>query len=323
MPLFTHAELADAAKLVHQQVPATPQYSWPTINKRAGCEVWVKHENHTPTGAFKVRGGVTFLHWLQQAYPDVAGIITATRGNHGQSQARSATAAGLGSKILVPNGNSKEKNTAMRAFGAEVIEHGKDFNDAVEEALRLADAENLFMVPAFHPELIRGVATYALELFSAVKELDVVYVPIGCGSGICSLITARDAMGLSTRIVGVVATEAPAAKHSFEAGYRVSSVSASTFADGAAVRVPVEGAFEIYSKGADSIVEVSEAQIAEAMRMIFHDTHNIAEGAGAMGLAALLQDENRFGKRSAFVLSGGNIDTDMFAQVLAGGVPAA
>ncbi len=321
MPLFTHAELIDAAKLVHPQVPATPQYTWPTLNERAACEVWVKHENHTPTGAFKVRGGVTFMHWLKQAHPDVAGIITATRGNHGQSQARSATAAGLASKILVPKGNSTEKNIAMRAFGGDVIEYGNDFNEAAEEALRLAGAENLFMVPAFHPELIRGVATYALELFNAVKDIDVVYVPIGCGSGICSLITARDAMGLKTRIVGVVATEAPAAKRSFDLGKMVSSDSANTFADGAAVRVPVADAFDIYSKGADAIAEVSEQQIAKAMRILFHDTHNIAEGAGAMGLAALLQDENRHGKRSAFILSGGNIDTQLFAQVLSGGTP--
>ncbi len=319
--MFTKTELSDAAALVYQHMPATAQYSWPTLNKRVGTELWVKHENHTPTGAFKVRGGITFAHWLKKAHPQVQGIITATRGNHGQSQARAATAAGIKAKIIVPLGNSTEKNTAMRAFGAEVIEHGDDFNVAAVEASRLAEAEGLFMVPAMHKELIRGVASYGLELMTAVPDLDTIYVPIGCGSGICSLITVRDALGLKTRIVGVVSTRAPAAKHSFDSGEIKASDAADTFADGAAVRVPVKEAFDIYSAGADRIVEVTDDQVAEAMRILFHDTHNIAEGAGAMALAAVMQDEKRFGKKVAAILSGGNIDTAMFAAVLAGETP--
>ncbi|MGI9290999.1 MAG: threonine dehydratase, partial [Gammaproteobacteria bacterium] len=206
MSLFTKKDLKLAATLVHSQMPATPQYLWPLLSEMAGTKVWVKHENHTPTGAFKVRGGITFMDWLKRAHPEAGGIVTATRGNHGQSQARAASSAGLKSKILVPHGNSPEKNLAMRAFGGTVIEFGQDFDEAKIEAGRIAEEEGLFMVPPFHKELVRGVATYAFELFTAVPELDTVYVPIGCGSGICGLISARDALGLSTRIVGVVST---------------------------------------------------------------------------------------------------------------------
>ena len=196
MPIFGKDEIEQAARLVCKFMAPTPQYVWPLLCRRAGATVWVKHENHTPTGAFKIRGGITFIDWLKRNNPQVAGIITATRGNHGQSQARAATAAGLKAKILVPHGNSVEKNAAMRAFGAEVIEFGRDFDEARVEAMRLADAEDLFMVPPFHLELVRGVATYALELFTEVATLDTVYVPIGCGSGICGIITVRDFLGV-------------------------------------------------------------------------------------------------------------------------------
>jgi threonine dehydratase len=322
MALFHREELEDAARLVHARMPPTPQFVWPQIGEKANATVWVKHENHTPTGAFKVRGGITFMDWLRHAHPGARGIITATRGNHGQSQARAAVAAGLEAKILVPRGNSVEKNAAMRAFGATVVEFGEDFDEARIEAARLSEIDSLFMVPPYHRELVRGVATYALELFGAVPDLDTVYVPIGCGSGICGLIAVRDVLGLETRIVGVVSTEAQAAKLSFEAGRLIETDTAKTFADGMAVRVPVAEAFEVYSRGADRIVAVSDDEVAEAMRIYYRDTHNVAEGAGAASLAALMRERDAMrGRNVGVILCGGNIDADLFATVLGGGTP--
>jgi len=322
MRTLSRSELEGAARLIYAHMPPTPQFVWPALCEKVQATVWVKHENHTPTGAFKIRGGIAFADWLKRAHPDVQGIITATRGNHGQSQAKAATAAGLQVKILVPRGNSEEKNAAMRGFGGIVTEFGEDFDDARVEAVRLSKEENLFMVPPFHRELVRGVASYALELFTAAPDLDTVYVPIGCGSGICGVISARDALGLNTRIVGVVSAEALAVKLSFEAGRLIETNSATTFADGIAVRVPVSDAFQIYSKGADRIVAVTEDEVAEAIRIYFRDTHNVAEGAGAASLAALLQEEGRMrGKTVAVVLTGGNIDTRDFATVLQGKTP--
>jgi threonine dehydratase len=322
MPFFAKSDLEQAAYLVHTHLPPTPQFVWPQLCERVGATVWVKHENHTPSGAFKIRGGITFVDWLQRTHPDVQGIITATRGNHGQSQARAATAAGLQVKILVPRGNSPEKNAAMRGCGATVIEYGDDFDNARVEAQRLAEEEKLFMVPAFHRELVRGVASYALELFAAATNLDTVYVPVGCGSGICGVIAIRDALGLRTKVVGVVSTRAMAVKLSFESGDLTETDSAATFADGIAVRVPVKEAFEIYSKGADRIVAVSDDEIAAAIRIYFSDTHNAAEGAGAAALAALLSEKDRVqGKTVAVILTGGNIDTEDFAAVLQGTTP--
>jgi threonine dehydratase len=322
MPLFTSADLETAAALVYRYMSPTPQYSWPLLNKAVGTEVWVKHENHTPTGAFKVRGGITFIDWLKRTQPDVRGICTATRGNHGQSQARAATADGPVAKTSVPAGDSPEKNAAMAAFGGEVIIHGADFDVARNEAMRVAQEENLAPVPPFHSELVRGVATYALEFFTAAPDLDTVYVPIGCGSGICAVITVRDALGLRTKVVGVVSTEAQAAKLSFEAGRLIETKSANTFADGMAVRIPVQEAFDIYSRGAERIVAVSDAEVAEAMRSFYRCTHNVAEGAGAAPLAALMQERKIMGaKRVGVIHCGGNIDTQHFLTVLKGGVP--
>lgn len=324
MALFGIDDIEDAARLIYRQMQATPQYVWPLLGERTGSTVWVKHENHTPTGAFKVRGGITFMDWLKRTHPGTPGIVTATRGNHGQSQARAATAAGLKAKILVPFGNSVEKNAAMRAFGADLIEFGSDFDEARIEAMRLAEAEGLFPVPPFHRELLRGVATYALELFGAARDLDTVYVPIGCGSGICGVIAVRDALGLATEVVGVVSTEAAGAKLSFEAGKLIETNSANTIADGMAVRVPVQEAFDIYAKGASRIVAVSDDEIAAAMRILYSDTHNLAEGAGAAALAALLQEKHRMrGKKVGIILSGGNVDLPLYAKVLAGDAPKA
>tara|TARA_R110002020_G_scaffold18931_22_gene65511 strand:- start:3156 stop:4124 length:969 start_codon:yes stop_codon:yes gene_type:complete len=320
--MFTLEEIEKAAALVHRHMAPTPQYSWPLINRELGIETWVKHENHTPTGAFKVRGGITFIDWLKRTKPDARGICTATRGNHGQSQARAATAAGLKAKIYVPEGNSLEKNAAMSGFGAEVVIFGHDFDEARLEAVRVAEVEGLAIVPPFHRELARGVASYAYELFSAQPDLDTVYVPIGCGSGICSTIAVRDALGLKTRIVGVVSTEAQAAKLSVEAGALVETGTARTFADGMAVRVPVKEAFDIYATGAERIVAVSDDEVAEAIRIYFRSSHNVAEGAGAAPLAALMQEKARMqGKRVGVILCGGNIDTGKFITVMQGGTP--
>ncbi|MEO0730122.1 MAG: threonine dehydratase, partial [Pseudomonadota bacterium] len=293
--MFTTEDLDAACALVHTQMPPTPQYQWPLLSQRVGADVWVKHENHTPTGAFKVRGGITFVDWLKRAHPTVPGIVTATRGNHGQSQARAATAAGMTAKVLVPFGNSKEKNHAMRAFGADLIEFGDDFDTARVEAMRLAEVDGLYPVPPFHRELVRGVATYAYELFSSVPDIDAVYVPIGCGSGICGTIAARDALGLKTDVIGVVSDGAQTAKLSVEAGQLIATNAATTFADGMAVREPVQAAFDIYSKGAERIVSVSDDEVAEAIRAFFTDTHNVAEGAGAAPLAALMQERDVMG----------------------------
>lgn len=317
MHTLTRDDIEQAARHLYQFMPATAQYAWPLLAERLGCRVWVKHENHTPTGAFKARGGLTFVHWLKREHPEAKGIVTATRGNHGQSLALAATALGLKALIVVPQGNSVEKNNAMRGFGGEVVEYGRDFDEAREEAARLAHAQGFYLVPPFHPELVKGVATYGLELFQAVPDLDTVYVPIGCGSGICGVIAARDALGLKTQVVGVVSTEADAAKSSFETGRLCETPSANTFADGLAVRKPIPEAFAIYGAAAARIVAVSDAEIAEAMRVYYTDTHNLVEGAGAAALAALMQErEAMLGKKVGVILSGGNIDRPVYAKLI-------
>jgi threonine dehydratase len=319
---FTTSELEAALRLVHSQMDPTPQHHWPLLSARTGAEVWVKHENHGPIGAFKARGAITFIDWLRRTHPDATGIITATRGNHGQAQARAATRAGLRAIIYVPHGNSVEKNAAMRALGAELREFGDDFDAARQEAMRVAASEALFPVPPFHRELVRGVATYALEFFRAAPTLDAVYVPIGAGSGICGVIAARDALGLQTEVIGVVAERADGARRSAIAGRVIETPSSLTFADGMAVRVPVAEALAIYRRGAARIVAVSEDAIADAIRAYYTDTHNLAEGAGAAPLAALVAESAlQAGGRVGLVLSGGNIDAQLFAEILDGSTP--
>lgn len=311
-------DVEDAAALVYAAMPPTPQYAWPLLARRTGCEVWVKHENHTPTGAFKVRGGLVYMARLKREQPAVAGVVSATRGNHGQSIALAAAKVGIAATIVVPLGNSVEKNAAMRAFGAELVEAGHDFDAARETAMRLAGERGLSMVPSFHRDLVRGVATYALELFRATPPLDTVYVPIGLGSGICGVIAVRDVLGLLTKVVGVVSTEAPAYALSFAAGKVVATNSANTMADGMAVRGPDAEALDIIRKGAERIVQVSDAEIATAMRAYYEDTHQLTEGAGAASLAALMQErERQAGKRVGLVLSGGNIDRPLYLRALA------
>lgn len=313
-------EIESAAAIVHGAMPSTAQYAWPLLARRTGCETWVKHENHTPTGAFKVRGGLVFMDRLKRRSPGTGGVISATRGNHGQSIALAAARNGIAATIVVPHGNSVEKNAAMRAFGAELLEAGHDFDAAKDTAMKLADERGLVMVPSFHRDLVAGVASYALELFRAAPPLDTVYVPIGLGSGICGTIAVRDALGLTTKIVGVVSTEAPAYALSFAAGKVVPTNSADTMADGMAVRGPDAQALEVILKGADRIVQVSDAEIGAAMRAYYEDTHQLTEGAGAAALAALLQERERMeGKRVGLILSGGNIDRPLYLRTLAEG----
>jgi threonine dehydratase len=311
--MFNREELEDAHCQVHAVFPGTPQYRWPLLAERAGTEVWVKHENHTPTGAFKVRGGLIHLERLAREKLAPNGIISATRGNHGQSLAFAGQRFGVPVTIVVPHGNSVEKNAAMQAFGARLIEHGSDFDTARVEAMRLAEQDGITFAPSFHRDLVLGVATWALELFEAAPGLDILYVPIGLGSGICGAILARDLLGLKTEIVGVQSENAPSFALSFKAGHVVETNSADTKADGLATRVPDPAALAIIAKGASRIVTVSDDEIADAVRAYWTDTHNLAEGAGASPLAALIKERDRIKGRTAGVpLTGGNIDMALF-----------
>jgi threonine dehydratase len=313
--MFNLAELEQAHELVRQAVPPTSAHAWPLLSERLGASVTVKHENHTPTGAFKVRGGLTYVDRLKRERSNTPGLISATRGNHGQSLAFAGLRYGLPVTIYVPHGNSIEKNRAMRALGATLVEHGDDFQAAREEAYRRAAIGGLEIVPAFHSDLVLGVATYALELLRKAPDLDLLYVPIGQGSGICGCILVRDLLGLRTEIVGVQSTLAPSYALSFAAGTVVTTETCNTLADGMATRIPDADALAIIRKGASRIVQVTDDEIAVAMRALWTDTHNLAEGAGAAPLAAALQEKNRIqGRHVGLVLSGGNIDFDLFRQ---------
>ncbi len=314
---LTLAQIESAAGIVYDVMSPTPQYCWPLVCRRLGTEVWVKHENHTPVGAFKIRGGLVYVHELASQSDRPRGVISATRGNHGQSVGFAARRYGIPATIVAPFGNSREKNTAMRALGVDLVEHGDDFQAAREYAVGLAKDRDLHMVPSFHPLLVRGVATYALELLRHVGDLDVIYVPIGLGSGICGMIAARDALGLSTGIVGVVSKHAPAYQLSFEQRVPVEHPTTTQLADGVACRTPEAAALEIIWHGADRIVSVTDDEVAAAMRALFEDTHNVAEGAGAASFAAALSEKDTLsGKKVGIVISGGNVDREVFAKVL-------
>ncbi len=320
--MFTHEEFKLAREAVHAAMGPTLANRWPLLEEAAGTEVWVKHENHTPVGAFKVRGGLNYLARLAQSENRPAGLISATRGNHGQSIPFAAARYGLPVTIVVPKGNSVEKNAAMAALGAELIEHGENFDAARAHAMKLAEERGLHMVPAYHPWLIAGVATYARELFDTAGELDAVYAPIGMGSGVSGLIAMRDMLGLKTQIIGVVAAGADAYLRSFRAGRPVSAA-ARSFADGMAVGEPHPQAVAHINAGAERIIAVDDEAIAQAVRLIYTTTHNVAEGAGAAALAALMAERDRMsGKRCAVILSGGNIDAVKFAAILQGRTPA-
>lgn len=310
--------LRAAAEIVHAVVPPTPQYCWPLLSQAMGAVVWVKHENHTEVGTFKMRGGLTYLHALHRREPEPRGVIAATRGNHGQSIALAARQSGMTATIVVPHGNSVEKNAAMRALGAELIEAGDDFQASREMAEQLAAERGLHFVPSYHEDLVAGVVSYWLEFFEATP-LDVVYVPIGMGSGICAAVQARDALGLSTRIVGVVSAHARCYAYSFEQGAVVSAPVSTRLADGLACRTPDAGALEVIGAGVDAIIAVTDDEVAKAIRLYLSTTHNVAEGAAAAALAgAWQQREQLAGLRVGLPLTGGNIDRAVLAQVLAG-----
>jgi threonine dehydratase len=312
------AALEAAAGQVYQYMQPSPQLRWPLLSARCGCDVWVKHENHNPTGAFKVRGGLTYMQRLKAASPEVSGVVTATRGNHGQSVAFAAAKHGLKAVVVVPEGNNADKNRAMVALGAELIVHGRDFDAAIPRAAQLAQERGLHKMPSFDMDLVEGVATYSLELLQAQPGLKRVYVPIGLGSGICGMVCARNALGLDTEIIGVVSTEADCYALSLQAGECIATDSADTLADGVAVRTPSPEALSIMLGNVSRIVKVSDAEVLAAMKYYFSDTHNIAEGAAAAPLAAALQeaDLNR-GQSIGLILSGGNIDSDLYMRALA------
>jgi len=324
MQLPSLDQIHSAQSSIYRYMPATPQYSWPLLNQRLGAELWVKHENHTPVGAFKLRGALVYATWLKQNTPDLAGIVAATRGNFGQGVATAARLLSLKAVIVVPHGNSAEKNRAMVAQGAELIEHGHDFQASLEFARELARDQGFAMLESFHERLVWGTATYALELFQAAPLLDAVYVPIGMGSSICGMAAARNALNLSAEIIGVVSAESPASAISFRERRLVDAPARSLLADGLACRKPDPEAMEIIWNQATRVVEVTEEEIAEAMAIYYQDTHNIAEGAGAASLAAALQEKDSLrGRRVGAILTGGNVDRDLYISALCGTLQSA
>lgn len=316
-PLPALAEIESAKALIRPHIRETPTYRWPLLETRLGCELWLKHENHTPVGAFKIRGGLVYLNELKRAQPGVHGVIAATTGNHGQSIAFAARLNGLRAVIVVPHGNNPEKNNAMRSLGAELVEHGGEFQEALEFSRELATRENLHAVPSFHPWLVRGVATYGLEMFRSVPGINAVFVPIGLGSGFCGIAAAREALGLKTKIIGVVSAHAPAYALSFQQRRLVEQPSTTRVAEGVACKTPNEDALEHIIRHAHDIVTVSDDEAVAAMREIVQATHNIAEGAGALAFAALKKSRDQWqGKRIACVLTGGNASMTLLASVL-------
>lgn len=319
MPLPTLAQIREAQAVVYRHMQPTPQYSWPLVNQRLGIEAWIKHENHTPVGAFKLRGALVYMDWIKQSQPEVKGVVAATRGNHGQGVGMAARLAGLRAVIVVPHGNSREKNRAMLAQGVELVEEGQDFQESLEFARRLAVERDYAMVDSFHERLVMGTATYAIELFEAAPLLDTVYVPIGLGSSICGVSAARNALGLKTEIVGVVSSQSPSYSLSFKQRKLVESPSLTAIADGLACRTPNASAMEAIWGSVSRIIEVTDAEIADGMRALYEDTHNLAEGAGAAAFAAAMKEKHLLaGKQIGIILTGGNIDRQAYAEVLAG-----
>jgi threonine dehydratase len=317
--MLTLKDIEAASRVVYQQFQATPQYRWALSSKRLGTDCWMKHENHTPVGAFKIRGGLTYFDALESRGSLPQEVISATRGNHGQSMGWAARAHGVACTIVVPLGNSVETNAAMRGLGVTLIEHGDDFQAAREFAINLAKERDAHMVPSFHPDLVRGVATYWWEFFKAVPNMNVVYVPIGMGSGAVSAITAKLALGSKVKIVGVVSSHATAYADSIAAGRVIEAPVTTVLADGMACRIPDQAALDVLIPHIDDIVKVTDDEVAQAMRDIYADTHNVAEGAGAASFAAAMQERATLkGKVVGTTLCGGNVDASVFARVLAG-----
>jgi threonine dehydratase len=319
MNLPTLPQIEDAQAIVYRYMSPTPQYTWPLLNQRLSAEVWIKHENHTPVGAFKLRGALVYIEWLKQTQPGVAGVVAATRGNHGQGVGMAARLIGLKAVIVVPHGNSPEKNRAMQAQGVELVEHGHDFQESLEFARALATERSFAMVDSFHERLVMGTATYALEFFKGAPPLDAIYVPIGLGSSICGVAAARNALGIKTEIIGVVSAQSPSYALSFSQHKIVEAPAATLIADGLACRKPNPSAMESIWNNVARIVEVSDAEIVDAMRVYYQDTHNLAEGAAAAALAASIRQASVLGgRRIGLVLTGANVDAAVFAKILAG-----
>lgn len=319
MNLPTLAQIEEAQAIVYRYMLPTPQYTWPLLNQRLGTEAWIKHENHTPVGAFKLRGALVYIEWLKQTQPGLAGVVAATRGNHGQGVGMAAGLIGVKAVIVVPHGNSPEKNRAMQAQGVELVEHGHDFQESLEFACTLATERGFAMVDSFHERLVMGTATYALEFFKGAPPLDAIYVPIGLGSSICGVAAARDALGIKTEIVGVVSAQSPSYALSFSQHKIVEAPAATLIADGLACRKPNPSAMESIWNNVARIVEVSDAEIVDAMRVYYQDTHNLAEGAAAAALAASIRQASILGgRRIGLVLTGANVDAAVFAKILTG-----
>jgi threonine dehydratase len=313
------AAIAEAADFLRELVPPTPQFVWPQVAAAFGAEVWIKHENHTPIGAFKARSVAVYFRELLRREPGIAGVITATRGNHGQAVGLAARLFKLPATIYVPRGNSVEKNAAMRALGAALVEHGDDFQESREEAMRVAARDGLHLVPSYHLDIVKGVATYWAELFRAAPDLDVIYVPIGMGSGICAAAAARNLFSPRTKIVGVCSAHALASARSFAAREVVEAPVSTKLGDGMACRKLDGESIATMVENVERIVEVTDAELAEAMRAIFRMTHNVAEGAGAAGFAAAWRERASLaGRRVGLPMTGGNVDAPAFADVLAG-----
>jgi threonine dehydratase len=316
--MFTPQEIKVAQDCVYASLRPTPQFEWPLLSEALGAQVWVKHENHQPVGAFKVRGGLTYFDALMKREPNLSGVIAATRGNHGQSVGFAARKAGVNATIVVPHGNSVEKNAAMRALGVELIEHGSEFQESREHAARLATERGLHFVPSYHRDLLLGVMTYWIEFFEAVQP-DVTYVPIGMGSGFCAAAAAQKHTGARTKLIGVVSAHATAYMDSFKARRLLEAPVSTQIADGMACRVPDQDALDVILREAHDVIAVSDDEVKAAMRLLFTATHNVAEGAGAASLAAAMQQKDQWrGQVIGTTLCGGNVDADVFAKVLAG-----
>lgn len=310
-------EIREAQSIVYRHMPPTPQYRWPLLGKRLGAEVWVKHENHTPVGAFKIRGALVYMAWLRKTPPHLQGVVAATRGNHGQGVGMAARLEGIAAVIVVPHGNSREKNQAMLAQGVELVEHGSDFQEALEHAEKIATERGYIKVESFHDQLVRGTATYAMEFFEGASDLERIYVPIGLGSSICGTAAACKALGRKTQIIGVVAAASPSYALSFREHRVVEAPAATAIADGLSCRKPNAQAMDAIWANVSRIIEVSDAEIAEAMRTYYRDTHQLTEGAGAAALAGAVQEGQEIrGRNIGVVLTGGNVDLEIYRKVL-------
>ncbi len=302
-------EIVRARAVIYRYLRPTPLIHYQPLSEITGFQTYIKHENHNPTGAFKVRGGLNLIASLPQEEKE-RGVITATRGNHGQSIAMASRIFGVPCTLLVPHGNNPEKNRAMRGFGAELVEYGRDFDEARQRAEEIREEKGLrYIHPANEPRLINGVGTYSLEIFEDLPDVDAIIVPIGGGSGACGAITIARALNPNTRVIGVQAERAPSVYLSWKEGRIIETESADTFADGLATRVPFEMTFNIIREGISDIVTVSEEEMKSSVRLLLETTHNLAEGAGAAPLAAALKLRDRLrGKKVVIILSGGNID---------------